>query len=115
MFRKKLLAASLLASLLGCGAAFADIARDSDGDVLSTLHIIVEYGSAPRDAAVSNTAGMGSPDIGNQGAYSPASSRESLTVGTSSSLRAPGRALADMAKRPDAVGRRVNPESFGLD
>lgn len=115
MLLKPNLAVSVAASLIVCNAAIADVARDSDGDVISALQLILEYGGAARDASGFNTTRMQSSQVGINGSYNPSSHRENLASDGNGLLRATGPAFFSIDKRPDAVGRRVNPEPFGFD
>ncbi len=115
MLVKRKLAVSVAVSLIVCDAAIADIARDSDGDVISALHLILEYGGAAQDANGFNATRMQSSQVGINDSYNPPSHGENLASDGNGLLRATGPASFNTDKRPDAVGRRVNPETFGFD
>jgi hypothetical protein len=115
MLLKRKLAVSVAASLIVCDAAIADIARDSDGDVISALQLILEYGGAARDANGFDATRMQSPQVGINGSYHSSSYGENLASDANGLLRATGPGSSNIDKRPDAVGRRVNPEPFGFD
>ncbi|MDE4142950.1 hypothetical protein [Phaeobacter gallaeciensis] len=115
MLLKRKLAASVAVSLILCDAAIADIARDSDGDVISALHLILEYGGAARDANDFSATSTQSSQVGINDSYHPPSHGDSLASDANGLLRATGPASSNIYNRPDAVGRRVNPEPFGFD
>ena len=90
----------------------ADIALDSDGDVISALHLILECGGAARDA---NDFSTQSSQVGINGSYHPSSHGDNFASDANGLLRPTGWASSNIDKRPDALGRRVNPEPCGFD